>query len=202
MANLVTLSRFLLVLAVIVLAYGPPTPWRLLAVPLLALAFITDAIDGYVARKRGEASVFGAMLDIAVDRIVEISLWVVLADLDLVPVWVPLVFVARGGLVDTIRGEASAREQRAPFDTVTGRIGRFIVAGAFVRAFYAVVKAVAFCWLLLLHGALPLLPDLDPRWVRLGWAIGDVLVLAAVALCIARALPVLAGYLAGPGRRA
>lgn len=202
MANLVTLSRFLLVLAVIVLAYGPPTPWRLLAVPLLALAFITDAIDGYVARKRGEASVFGAMLDIAVDRIVEISLWVVLADLDLVPVWVPLVFVARGGLVDTIRGEASAREQRAPFDTVTGRIGRFIVAGAFVRTFYAVVKAVAFCWLLLLHGALPLLPDLDPRWVRLGWAIGDVLVLAAVALCIARALPVLAGYLAGPGRRA
>lgn len=202
MANLVTLSRFLLMLAVIVLAYGPPTPWRLLAVPLLALAFITDAIDGYVARKRGEASVFGAMLDIAVDRIVEISLWVVLADLDLVPVWVPLVFVARGGLVDTIRGEASAREQRAPFDTVTGRIGRFIVAGAFVRTFYAVVKAVAFCWLLLLHGALPLLPDLDPRWVRLGWAIGDVLVLAAVALCIARALPVLAGYLAGPGRRA
>lgn len=202
MANLVTLSRFLLMLAVIVLAYGPPTPWRLLAVPLLALAFITDAIDGYVARRRGEASVFGAMLDIAVDRIVEISLWVVLADLDLVPVWVPLVFVARGGLVDTIRGEASAREQRAPFETVTGRIGRFIVAGAFVRTFYAVVKAVAFCWLLLLHGALPLLPDLDPRWVRLGWAIGDVLVLAAVALCIARALPVLAGYLAGPGRRA
>lgn len=196
MANLVTLSRFLLVIAVIVLAYGPPTAWRLLTVPLLAVAFITDAVDGHLARRRGETSVFGAMLDIAIDRIVEISMWVVLADLDLVPVWVPLVFIARGGLVDTIRGEASAREQRAPFDTITGRIGRFIVAGAFVRAFYAVIKAVTFCWLLLLHAGLPLVPELPAAWARAGWLVGDVLVLASVALCLIRAVPVLTGYMA------
>lgn len=195
MANLVTLSRFVLVLAAILLAYGPPTAWRLLAVPLLILGFVTDAIDGYLARRRGEASVFGAMLDIAVDRIVEISLWVVLADLDLVAVWVPLVFVARGGLVDTIRGEASARQQLAPFDTVAGRLGRFIVAGAFVRTLYAVVKATTFSWLLLLHALVPLLADPGAAWVASAWRLGDALVLVSVALCLLRALPVLAGYL-------
>jgi hypothetical protein len=92
MANLVTLSGFVLVLAAVLLVYGPPTPWRLVAVPLLILAFATDALDGYVARRLGESSRFGDMLDIAVDRIVEITLWIVLADLDLVPVWVPILY--------------------------------------------------------------------------------------------------------------
>lgn len=194
LANLVTLSRFILVLAAVVLVYLPPTPWRLLAVPLLILAFVTDALDGYVARRRGETSVFGPMLDIAIDRIVEITLSIVLADLDLVGVWVPIVFVVRGGLVDTLRGAASARDRRAPFDTVSGRLGRFLVAGAFVRTLYAVLKAVTFCWLLLLHGLLPLLPQPDLPWVVSAQRIGDVLVYASVALCLLRALPVLADY--------
>ncbi len=196
MANLVTFSRFLLVLAVVLIAYGPPTAWRLLAVPLLILAFVTDAVDGYLARSRGETSSFGAMLDIAVDRIVEISLWVVLADLDLVPVWVPLVFIARGGLVDTIRGEASARTGKAPFDTLSGPVGRFLVAGTFMRTFYALVKATAFSWLFLIHGLLPVAPELESRWGDGLRRVGDWLVYASVALCLIRGLPVILGYLA------
>lgn len=197
MANLVTTSRLLLVLAVIMLAYGPETAWRLLAVPLLIAAFVTDAIDGYLARKRGEESVFGAMLDIAVDRIVELAMWVVLADLDLVPVWVPLLFIVRGGLVDTIRGAASARQHKAPFDTVHGPVARWLVAGAFVRSFYAVLKAVVFCWLMLLHGLLPLLPpEIPAQWGWLLDGISAVLVWTTVILCLARGLPVVNEYLA------
>ncbi|MEJ2522286.1 MAG: CDP-alcohol phosphatidyltransferase family protein [Gammaproteobacteria bacterium] len=196
MANLVTFSRFLLVLAAILVAYTPPTPWRLLAVPLLILAFVTDAVDGYLARSRGETSNFGAMLDIAVDRIVEISLWVVLADLDLVPVWVPLIFIARGGLVDTIRGEASARTGKAPFDTVSGSVGRFLVAGAFVRTFYAVLKATAFCWRFLIHGLEPAAGGIEGEWGDGLRRVGDWLVYGSVALCLLRGLPVIGGYLA------
>ena len=72
MANLITLSRLLLLIVVVVIAYQPEHPWWQLAnVPLLIFLFVTDGLDGYVARKRGEASVFGAMFDIAGDRIVE-----------------------------------------------------------------------------------------------------------------------------------
>ena len=42
-----------------------------------------DGVDGYVARKRNETSVFGSIFDIAIDRVVENVLWVVLADLGL-----------------------------------------------------------------------------------------------------------------------
>src|SRR4029453_19029077 len=83
MANLITLSRLLLLFVVVAIAYQPPTWLKLIDIPLLIFVFVTDGLDGYVARRRGEASQFGAMFDIAVDRIVELSLWVVFTHLDL-----------------------------------------------------------------------------------------------------------------------
>src|SRR5258705_11309805 len=90
MANLVTLSRLLLLLVVVVLSYVPPTPWQFANFFLIILIFVTDGFDGYVARKRNETSLFGALFDIAGDRIVELTLWVVAADTDLVRAWLPL----------------------------------------------------------------------------------------------------------------
>ena len=40
-------------------------------------------------------------VDIAGDRIVEMALWVIFADLDLIPIWVPLLVISRGAIVDT-----------------------------------------------------------------------------------------------------
>ena len=51
-------------------------------------------ILGYVSMSK--VSLFGSIYDIAANRVVENVLWVVLANLDLVPVWVALVFVTRG----------------------------------------------------------------------------------------------------------
>ena len=89
MANAITLCRLLLLWWVIFLAYQATPLWQLLNVPLLILVFASDGLDGYIARKRNETSLFGALFDVAADRIVELSLWVVLAHLALIPVWVP-----------------------------------------------------------------------------------------------------------------
>ncbi|MFN2186864.1 MAG: CDP-alcohol phosphatidyltransferase family protein [Anaerolineae bacterium] len=190
MANLVSISRLLLVGLVIWIAYQPPSYWQLTAVPILIIAFVTDALDGYLARSREEASVFGAMLDIAVDRIVELSLWVVLVDLKLVGVWVPLVFIVRGSLVDAIRAGESSRQGVAPFDTVASQFGRWLVKSQFMRVFYAALKAVAFCWLLLILPFPSLFPDFWGDWAWLLEGIGAVLVWATVLICLARGLPV------------
>jgi len=74
MANLITLSRLLLLFVVVAIAYQPSSWLKLIDVPLLIFVFVTDGLDGYVARKRRETSQFGAMFDIAVDRIVELTL--------------------------------------------------------------------------------------------------------------------------------
>ncbi|HHQ14046.1 MAG TPA: CDP-alcohol phosphatidyltransferase family protein, partial [Chromatiales bacterium] len=139
MANLITLSRLLLLILVVVVAYQPPAAWQLIDIPLLILVFVTDGLDGYVARKRGEVSLFGAMFDIAGDRIVELTMWMVLADLDMVPIWVPLVFVIRGVIVDTIRAGQATEHGQSPFAAIRTGIGRWLVAGQFMRIFYAVL---------------------------------------------------------------
>ena len=112
MANLLTLTRFLLLFVLVVMAYEAPPVVQQIDVLLLILIIALDGLDGYVARKRGETSMFGSVFDIAVDRVVENVLWIVLADLNLVPIWVAIVFITRSLLVDTIRGHAATQVNR------------------------------------------------------------------------------------------
>lgn len=194
MANLITLSRLLLLIVVIVIVYRPIGLLHLLNVPLLILVFVTDGLDGYIARRRNETSQFGAMFDIAGDRIVELSMWVVLAHVHLVPVWVPLVFVVRGTIVDAIRASQATGRRESPFEFMQTPWGQWLVAGRFMRALYAVVKATAFCWLLLMQPLPALVPDLWQQYGGAGTLVGRVLVLAAVLLCVVRGLPVVVEF--------
>lgn len=195
MANLITLSRLILLFVVIGFAYQPASWWQLANVALLIFVFVTDGLDGYVARKRGETSVFGAMFDIAVDRIVELSLWIALLPLGLVPLWAPLVFVVRGSIVDSIRARQTADSGKAPFEMMRHPLAKWLVAGRFMRGFYAVMKAVAFCWLLLIHPLPELVPGFWEAWGGVLRLTADILIWVAVILCVARGLPVIIEFM-------
>lgn len=191
MANLITLSRLLLLIVVVLIAYQPYSYWHVVNVALLILVFVSDGLDGYVARKRGEASVFGAMFDIASDRITELTMWIVLVDLEIVPVWVPLVFIIRGTIVDTIRANQVTTAHETPFSMLQTPLGKWLVAGKFMRIFYAALKATTFCWLLLIQPLPVLLPGLWADWAWLLEGIGIVLVYLSVLTCVIRGLPVI-----------
>jgi CDP-diacylglycerol---glycerol-3-phosphate 3-phosphatidyltransferase len=193
-ANLVTLSRLLLLLLVVWLAYQPPSPWQFAAFFLIIVIFVSDALDGYIARKRNETSLFGALFDIAGDRVVELTLWIVATDLDLVPIWVPLVFIIRGVIVDTIRSSHTVAQGVEPFALMRTAVGKFLVGSRFMRGFYATVKACAFCGLALLVPFPHVLPEL---WSEIGAALTVLtytFVYLAVLLCIMRGVPVIAEF--------
>lgn len=195
MANLLTSSRLLLLVVVVWLFYAAHPAWQLLNFFLIILLFITDGLDGYIARRRNEASHFGALWDIASDRVVELSLWVVVADRNLVPIWVPLIFIARGVVVDTIRASDSATRREAPFKLMRTPLGKFLVASRFMRILYAVVKACAFCGLVLLPAWPSLWPGLWAVIATVWSALTYFFVYLAVVLCILRGLPVVAEFL-------
>lgn len=194
MANLITLSRLVLLLIVAWLFYLPPGPVHLVSFVLIILIFVSDGLDGYIARKRNETSLFGALFDIAGDRIVELTLWIVAADIDLVPVWVPLVFIVRGVIVDTIRSSNAVARGVTPFALMRSPVGKFIVAGRFMRTFYAVVKAAAFAGLALLQALPSSLPALAEAVGGPLTVLVHFLVYLSVALCVARGLPVIAEF--------
>jgi CDP-diacylglycerol--glycerol-3-phosphate 3-phosphatidyltransferase len=194
MANLITLGRLLLLLLVAWLYYLPPSPWQFAAFFLTILVFVSDGLDGYIARKRNETSLFGALFDIAGDRITELTLWIVAADTNLVPVWVPLVFIIRGVIVDTIRSSKAVAEGVTPFGLMRSPLGKFIVASRFMRGLYAAVKACAFSGLALLHPFPVVLPGL---WGYLGGLVTGLtyfFVYLSVVLCVVRGLPVIAEF--------
>jgi CDP-diacylglycerol--glycerol-3-phosphate 3-phosphatidyltransferase len=186
LANLITISRFpVLILLLIMLSYGGPVI-RLLAVPLTIILILMDTLDGMVARRRGESTLVGSALDIAADRAVEICLWVIFAHLGLIPALVPLTFIIRGALTDSIRNVALQDGQSA-HSMMRSRIGHWLVAGRFMRSSYAIVKAVAFSvlafWLAV--------ETLYTSWEEVvAWA-AQALTWLSLIMCIVRGVPVL-----------
>lgn len=193
MANCITAARCLLLLVVVLISYSGIPALQLINAPLVIVMISLDGLDGYVARKRGEESVFGATFDIAADRIVENVLWVVLAHQGLIGVWVPLLFIVRGDLVDAIRSHGAA-QGTAAFDMLQSPLARFLVGGRFMRGFYATLKAITFAWILLWQPFPALLPELWAQWSDVIAQISLILVIASAALCVIRGLPVIAEF--------
>lgn len=198
MANAITSLRLVLLFILVMMIYLAPPHWQLGNGLLLVVIIALDGVDGYVARRRGETSLFGSVYDIAVDRVVENVLWIVLADLDLVPMWVALVFITRSLMVDSIRGQGIV-QGKAPFELTQSRLGQVLVAGRFMRGLYGTVKATTYAWILLFQPAPALYPEFWARWGDSVQAVSLTLVHVSVALCLIRGLPVLVEFYWGQG---
>jgi CDP-diacylglycerol--glycerol-3-phosphate 3-phosphatidyltransferase len=142
MANFITLIRFPLLFLYLILLYLGNETSLLWNTPLILLIFGLDGLDGWVARKRGETSLLGSVLDIATDRTLEYVLWVVYAHLGLIPVAVPIIVLIRGTFVDAIRS-MGMKDGVSPFGQIRLPLNRFLVSSRFMRAFYGVVKTLA-----------------------------------------------------------
>jgi CDP-diacylglycerol--glycerol-3-phosphate 3-phosphatidyltransferase len=202
MANLITIGRLLLLFMTIALIYTRFYPAVVLSIFLIAVVFVSDGLDGFVARRRGSASHFGAVLDIAGDRVVENALWIVFAQLGLIGVWAPLVVMTRGFLVDALRSVSYYATGKSAFGANTMMrtpATHFLAASRFMRALYGVAKAVGFVFLTGLFGAE--LAAAAGTWLAALYssdllrAVGWITVYTALALTIIRGLPVLVDVL-------
>lgn len=185
-ANAITISRIPLLALTVILLYQEHPVSRIVAAFLTVLLILLDSLDGYIARTRGETSLLGSVLDIAADRTVEFVLWVVYADLDLIPIVIPLVVLARGTFVDAIRAVAPARGV-TPFELMRSKVSRFMVKSPVFRTSFAVAKALAFFLLALAHG----LVASGHAWVDSVRLFAQICAWLAFALCLVRGIPVL-----------
>lgn len=159
MANLITVARVVLLFILVGFIYlslphdgqpGEPV-WALVAVLLTLVVFVGDAVDGVVARARGEVTSLGAVVDIAGDRVVENVYWVVLAHIGLLSVWFPLIMLVRSFSVDAVRSLALGEGKTAFGEStmMTSRLGVWLAASRFHRGLYGSAKVITFIYLLL-----------------------------------------------------
>jgi len=191
LANAVTLSRLIFLAFCVYLLHLPAFGARLTAFVLIIFTIFIDAIDGMIARRRGSVSALGAVLDIAIDRVVENVFWITFVTLNLVPLWVALVVVTRGILTDAVRGFAMGLGLK-PFDMMKTSWGRWLVSQRFMRGLYGVTKAVTFPVLALVHALVPVWQG-TPEAVYLPAlrVAADVLVAITIAMNLLRGIPVL-----------
>lgn len=157
--NLLTTIRILLVPVLVVALLDETSNGDVLAAIVFAVASLTDAVDGYLARSRGAVTTFGTLMDPIADKLLIIAALLALVSLGRVESWVAMVIIAREFAVTALRAAAGAQ-------------GVVIAANAFGKAKTVLQVAMVFALIL---------ADGSPAWL-------DALVYVTVAVTVASGL--------------
>jgi cardiolipin synthase len=126
----------------------PAKNW--LAMTVFALAAITDWADGYLARRWGQTSAFGAFLDPVADKLMVAAALIMLVWLDRAETWLAIIIIGREIAVSALR------EWMA-------QIGKSkSVAVAFIGKVKTGAQITAIIALLLYQ---PVIPGIDTKWL-------------------------------------
>ena len=131
--NYITLSRIatipLLIWILTTPYFSHPrfTPWAgervILASALFILASITDGLDGYLARRRGQITSMGMLLDPLADKLMITAAYITLVQLvpSIVNVWVAVIIIGREFLISGLRSIAASEG----FTIEASELGKF-----------------------------------------------------------------------------
>ena len=121
-----------------------------LAMSIFTLAAITDWADGYLARKWGQTSEFGAFLDPVADKLMVVAALIVLVWLDRADVWLAMIIIGREIAISALREWMAQLGQARS------------VAVAFIGKVKTVAQMTAIVALLLYQ---PAIPGIDTVWL-------------------------------------
>jgi CDP-diacylglycerol---glycerol-3-phosphate 3-phosphatidyltransferase len=104
--TLLTLSRIVLIPVFVFSVYLHPIFGAL----VFSIASLTDFLDGYFARRSGDITKFGIILDPIADKFLVISALIVLVDMERLAAWIAIIIVVREFLVTGLRVVALSKD--------------------------------------------------------------------------------------------
>lgn len=124
LANKITLFRFFMVPVFMVLMY---TLRETSPIPLIvfAVASLSDAVDGYVARNYNMVTTLGKFLDPLVDKVLVLAAFILMVEKQAIPGWIVVIVVAREIIITGFRilavdnGITIAASNLGKFKTIT-----------------------------------------------------------------------------------
>jgi CDP-diacylglycerol---glycerol-3-phosphate 3-phosphatidyltransferase len=129
------------------------------ATALFIVSMSTDWFDGRIARRRGRTSPLGSLLDPVADKLLVLSVLIVLIGQGVFPAWMVVAIVARELLVSGLRLAALERGVVVPArdlgklktwaQAIAAAVGGFAAAGAWddVYAWWTLLVALALTWI-------------------------------------------------------
>lgn len=108
LANLLGIARIVLTPVVIALVLVASPGLGILAVVLFFIAGVTDFLDGWVARARGEVSSLGVFMDLTADKVLVGGVLVAMVEVGLLPTWIVATILVRELVIGGVRQMAAA----------------------------------------------------------------------------------------------
>lgn len=137
--NSLTLLRiFLIPLLVVVLLTRFPSK-EFIGVAIFLAAAVTDWLDGWLARKRGQVTALGIWLDPVADKLLVAAAFLALVELRLAPAWMVLIILGRELAVTGLRNIALLQG----FSIEVSELGK-VKMGVQVFAITAIILGVRF----------------------------------------------------------
>ncbi len=87
---------------------------EILGASIFAIASLTDWLDGFLARRRGQVTEFGQWMDPLADKLLVTAALVSLVQMELAPAWMVAVILGREFAVTVLRTIVHARGQSLP----------------------------------------------------------------------------------------
>ena len=102
--NQLTIARICMIPLVVVLILWVPKPLgKILSMIVFILACLTDAADGYIARRYNYITTFGKFMDPLADKLLVISAMICLVDLGRLESWIVILIIAREFIISGFR---------------------------------------------------------------------------------------------------
>lgn len=113
-ANLLGIARIAATPIVIGLMLIGTPGLGLVAFVVFALAAVTDFLDGWIARRRGEVSPMGVFMDLTADKVLVVGVLVVMVEVGLLPTWMVATILVRELVIAGVRQMAAAESVVIP----------------------------------------------------------------------------------------
>ncbi len=176
--NYLTLFRIFLVPLLVVVILTKFDGKEVLGITILIIASITDWLDGYIARRRGQVTRLGVMLDPIADKLLICSAFVALVEERLAPAWMVVIIIGRELAVTGLRSIAAtqginiAASELGKFKLVAQVIAVCLLLGKkFLGEFQAL--AMAGLWIVVVL-AIGSMVDYYIRFMKMTQTKGDV----------------------------
>ncbi len=106
--NKITIVRICMIPVFVLFMLIPEITYgRYIAAGIFILAALTDALDGYIARKNNLITNFGKFMDPLADKLLVSSALICLVELRLLPSWIVIIIIAREFIISGFRLIAS-----------------------------------------------------------------------------------------------
>lgn len=114
--NKLTISRIFLAFAFIVFLFAHGFIFKVLAFVTFIIASLTDLLDGYLAKSRGEVTDFGRLMDPIADKVLVLAAFISFVEIGIIPAWMVVIIIFREALITGLRLFALSRGKVIPAD--------------------------------------------------------------------------------------